>query len=293
MRRSRSPRSCSKRWLLCGRLLAAITAAALALTALTAAAKPGSTDLTIAKIDSPDPVSLGATLTYTITVQNLGPVTATGVNVTDQLPKEVDFVSATATSGRCTRKGRKVSCDLGDLAGPTIDYGGPPTVTIAVVPRRIGTIANTASVKGDQKDPVAANDKATATTTIVDVTATCRGVPATLVGTAGDDVIAGTGGPDVIVTFGGADSIASLAGRDLVCAGRGRDRVDAGPAADHVFGDAGGDFLLGRGGPDVLGGDAGNDVLRGSRGADRLHGGPGFDRCRGGAGADSIRGCEQ
>jgi uncharacterized repeat protein (TIGR01451 family) len=284
----------TKRWARAGAwLLAMVSVAALAFTGVAVAAPTTSTDLSIAKTDSPDPVSVGSILTYTLQVQNLGPEAATGVTVTDQLPKGVDFVSATATAGQCTRKGRKVTCNLGRLGAPTVDYGGPPTVTITVIPRQVGTIGNTASVKGDGKDPVASNDKATATTSVVGPTASCRGVPATKVGTTGDDTIVGTGGRDVIVALAGNDTIASLAGRDLVCAGSGRDYVGAGSAADRVFGGAGQDRLLGRGGGDVLKGNAGNDVLKGSRGADRLRGGSGSDRCRGGAGADSIRGCER
>jgi uncharacterized repeat protein (TIGR01451 family) len=258
-----------------------------------AAALPGSTDLRITKVDNPDPVNVGSTLTYTIQVQNLGPDAATGITVTDQLPKGVDFVSATATSSQCARKGKKVTCDLSGLGAPTVDYGSPPTVTISVIPRKVGTISNTASVKGGQKDPIASNNKATATTRVVGPAATCRGVPATMTGTAGDDTIAGTGGRDVIATFGGNDTIASLGGRDLVCAGSGNDYIGAGSAADRVFGGTGKDRLLGRGGSDVLKGNTDNDVLKGNRGADSLRGGSGFDRCRGGAGVDSIRGCER
>lgn len=259
------------------------------------AGSAGSTDLRITKTDSPDPVSVGSTLTYTIQVQNLGPVTATGVVVTDQLPKSVDFVSATSTAGKCSQQGKKVTCDLGAVGVvPTVDYSGPATVTIAVIPRAAGTIGNTASVKGEQKDPVGANNKATATTRVVGPAkpASCRGVTATIVGTAGSDTLVGTGGPDVIAARGGSDTIVALAGRDLVCAGRGRDYVGAGSAADRVLGGAGKDRLLGRGGADVLKGNAGNDILRGNRGHDRLRGGAGIDRCRGGAGLDSIRGCE-
>jgi uncharacterized repeat protein (TIGR01451 family) len=256
------------------------------------AAPSGSADLSITKTDSPDPVNVGSILTYTIQVQNIGPDTASGVTVTDQLPKGVDFVSVTTTSGQCARKGKKVTCDLGTLAAPTIGYGGPPTVSLSVIPRQVGTISNTASIKGDQKDPVSSNDKATATTSVVGPAATCRGVPATIIGTAGNDTVTGTGGRDVIAAFGGNDTIASLAGRDLICAGRGNDYVGTGSAADRVFGGSGKDRLLGRGGPDVLRGSAGSDVLKGNRGSDRLRGGFGLDRCRGGAGMNSIRGCE-
>jgi uncharacterized repeat protein (TIGR01451 family) len=283
----------SKRWTPYAWLLLFVPVLLFAFFSEKVVAAPGSSNLRITKSDSPDPVNVGSVLTYTIQVQNLGPDAASGVIVTDQLPKGVDFVSATATSGQCTQKGRKVTCDLGGLGAPTIDYDGALTITISVIPRKIGTISNTASVKGDQKDPAKSNNRATATTLVIGPAATCHGVPATRVGTAGDDTIAGTGGPDVIVTFGGNDTIASLSGRDLVCAGRGRDYVGAGSAADRIFGGAGKDRLLGRGGPDVLRGGAGNDVLKGNRGADRLRGGSGFDRCRGGAGADSIRSCER
>jgi uncharacterized repeat protein (TIGR01451 family) len=274
--------------------LSAVLAVAMCVAAAgVAAPSSGSADLKVTKTDGPDPVALGSALTYTIQVQNLGPDAATGVVVTDSLPREVDFVSATATQGKCTAKGKKVTCELGAMPAPTIDYGGPPSVTITVIPRKVGTISNTASVDGVEKDPVGKNNKATATTTVVGPAATCRGVAATVVGTGGNDALAGTPARDVIAAFGGNDSIASLGGRDLVCAGGGSDRVGAGSAADRVFGGGGGDRLLGRGGPDVLRGGAGGDLLKGNRGADRLRGGSGTDRCSGGAGADSIRGCER
>jgi uncharacterized repeat protein (TIGR01451 family) len=275
------------------RILALVPLAALAFTSIGSAAAPkGSTDLRITKTDSPDPVRVGSNLTYTIGVENLGPVGATGVTVTDSLPKGVDFLSVTSFPGQCKQKGRKVSCDLGEVAAAGVNYGSPPIVTLSVIPRQVGTITNTASIKADQKDPVASNNKATAATSVLGAV-TCRGVPATIMGTAGDDVLTGTGGRDVIAAFSGNDTIHSLAGRDLICAGAGNDFVGAGSAADRVLGAAGRDRLLGRGGPDVLKGGAGNDVLKGNRGADRLRGGSGFDRCRGGGGANSIRGCER
>lgn len=275
------------------RLLALVPAAALAWVGVGAAAPSGSADLKVTKADSPDPVAVGTPLTYTIQVQNLGPSSATGVVLTDRLPKDVDFASVTASSGQCARKGRKVTCELGEIGVPAVNYGGSPTVTLTVIPRKVGTIANTASVKADQKDPVGSNSKATAMTSVVGPPPTCRGVVATAVGTGRGDTIVGTDGPDVIVTFDGKDTIVSLAGRDLICAGRGNDYVGAGSAADRVFGGAGEDRLLGRGGGDLLRGSAGSDVLKGNRGADRLRGGPDSDRCHGGQGADSTRGCEQ
>ena len=54
---------------------------------------------------------------------------------------------------------------------------------------------------------------------------TCRGVPATVVGTAGADRLAGTARADVIVGLGGDDSIFGAGGDDLVCGGPGNDLI--------------------------------------------------------------------
>lgn len=273
--------------------LGALVVAVLALVGVGSAAQPVTANLQIKKTDSPDPVRIGQQLTYAIAVEDLGPSPATGVTVTDNLPKTVSLVSASGPSGACGVQGGKVTCSIGSIKPIGVNYGGAAaTVTIVVVPRSTGTIRNTAVVKGDQKDPVTANNKATAVTRVI-AAPTCRGVPATVSGTAGDDELFGTPGPDVIVAFGGNDRIVAEAGRDLICAGSGNDYVGAGTAADQVYGGAGRDRLLGRGGPDLLKGSAGNDVLKGGRGSDRLRGGSGFDKCLGGPGRDSLRGCER
>ena len=55
--------------------------------------------LGVTKTDSPDPVTVGASLIYTVTVTNSGPDTATGVVVTDTLPAGATFVSAMPSQG--------------------------------------------------------------------------------------------------------------------------------------------------------------------------------------------------
>lgn len=274
-------------------LIAALPMVALVLASVGSAAEPGSANLKITKSDSPDPVHVGGQLTYTIGVENLGPAPATGVTVTDNLPNVVGLVSASGPAGACATQGGKLSCNIGTLVPVGVNYGGSPaSVTIVVIPHSTGTVRNTAVVKGDQKDPIGANDKASASTRVLGA-ATCRGAAATISGTPGDDTLLGTAGPDVIAALGGNDRIVSREGRDLVCAGAGNDYVGAGSAADRVFAGAGRDRLLGRGGPDFLKGSGGNDVLKGGPGGDRLRGGRGVDRCLGGAGADSERGCER
>ena len=276
--------------------LLAVGALALALLYAPAAdTAPGdSADLSIAKSDSPDPVLVDGLLTYTIQVGNLGPQAATEVVVTDDLPSHVTYVSASTSSGSCVHKGKQVTCNVGTLAAdPT--KANAITVTIQVRPTKVGTIVNTASVDSVENDPVAANDKAQASTQVAAPAQppSCRGTVATLVGTAGPDRLVGTGGPDVILARAGDDTIVGLSGRDLICANRGNDRVNAGPAADRVFAGMGADRVRGRGGPDLLAGNANADVLAGNAGDDRLRGGRGFDRCYGGAGFDRERGCER
>ena len=274
-------------------MVPAVLLAAFVFANAGSAAPAGSANLKITKTDSPDPVRVGANLTYAIGVENLGPSPASGVTVTDNLPKGVDLLSASGPAGLCAAQGGKVTCAIGSLNPIGVNYGGAPAqVTIVVVPRSAGTIRNTATVKGDQKDPVNANNKATATTRVLGAVS-CRGFTASIVGTSGDDVLSGTPGPDVIAALGGSDRVVGLAGRDLVCAGSGADFIGAGSAADRVFAGPGPDRLVGRGGPDLLKGSGGNDVLKGGPGSDRLRGGRGFDRCLPGPGLNSVRGCER
>jgi len=68
----------------------------------------------------------------------------------------------------------------------------------------------------------------------------CHGVPATIVGTRGNDVgpddIVGTSGRDVIDGLGGNDVIDGRGGRDLVCGGPGRDFIGGGRGTDLILG---------------------------------------------------------
>lgn len=250
-------------------------------------------DLGITKTDSPDPVTAGSVLSYDIQVTNLGPQNATGVTVTDRLPSHVDFVSATASTGKCKAHGSGVTCEIGNLAAdPT--KANAVTIAIQVKPTKPGTITNTASVDGVESDPVAANDTASASTTVVAPhVVTCRGVNATITGTPGADRLVGTAGADVIAGLAGADVISGGGGRELICGGGGNDSVTGGAGADRLLGGRGADLLRGGGGPDLVAGNRGNDILKGNAGNDRLRGGAGFDRCNGGAGRDSELSCER
>jgi uncharacterized repeat protein (TIGR01451 family) len=128
-----------------------------------------SADLRITKTDSPDPVIAGANLTYVLNVANLGPSFARQVVVSDALPTQVSFLSATigGGSGVCSPVGLPVvvQCTLGDIAdGGTRDITIQTKVQSSVADGTV--IHNSASVSSPTFDPVAANNTATADTTV-------------------------------------------------------------------------------------------------------------------------------
>lgn len=68
---------------------------------------------------------------------------------------------------------------------------------------------------------------------------TCRGLVATIVGTAGADRLVGTAGADVIAGLDGDDTIFGLGGDDIICACPGADRVAGGTGNDRIYGEGG------------------------------------------------------
>ena len=121
-------------------------------------------DLSLSKTDSPDPLSAGDLLTYTLTVHNAGPQSATGVSLTDTLPADVTFVSATPSQGSCSQASGTVDCALGTLAN-----GASASVEIQIRPQEGGTITNQASVSSDAGDPSPSDNSASAETTVTPV----------------------------------------------------------------------------------------------------------------------------
>jgi Ca2+-binding RTX toxin-like protein len=61
---------------------------------------------------------------------------------------------------------------------------------------------------------------------------TCKGKPATIVGTEGTDVRKGTSGKDVIVGLGGNDKLYGEAGKDTLKGGPGKDKLKGGAGKD-------------------------------------------------------------
>jgi uncharacterized repeat protein (TIGR01451 family) len=260
----------------------------------TAGAVVGATDLTMTKTDTADPVTVGDTFAYVLTVRNTGTNDAGDVIATDTLPPKTSYVSATPSAGTCAKAGSKVTCDLGQ-----IDAGASASVTITVKATDDGTVTNTASLTSAD-DTDAANNLDTETTVINKKAKTPKPkhqkgkascAAPTITGTAGDDVLQGTSHSDVIVSFTGNDQVFAGGGNDLICTDGGFDFVDGGSGKDIVIGGSGPDRLLGSDGGDTLKGKNGRDRLLGGPGDDLLNGGKKRDKCKGGAGRDTLVRC--
>jgi len=102
----------------------------------------------------------------------------------------------------------------------------------------------------------------------VNVSAVTNGLPVTVIGNTGNDILTGTAGGDYLEGDAGNDSLVGGDGEDTLSGTGGSDTLSGGNNNDNLFG---GD------GEDVLNGDAGSDTLDGGSGADDLHGGANGD----------------
>jgi uncharacterized repeat protein (TIGR01451 family) len=96
-------------------------------------------DLGVTKIVNPDPATVFANLTYTITVTNFGPAAAHVVTVTDTLDPTVEIVSVVTTAGSCTFDNvlNNVSCEIGLLPA-----NANAVITVVVIPQAAVTVQN-------------------------------------------------------------------------------------------------------------------------------------------------------
>ncbi|NKB23976.1 MAG: DUF11 domain-containing protein [Kiritimatiellae bacterium] len=121
---------------------------------------PGNADISTIKSGSAS-IAVSNQLTYTISVINSGPDTATNVIVVDTLPVTFSFVSASA---QCTDFGRIVICNLGDLLSSNTGQ-----VAIVALPTTTGTFVNTVTSTSDTGDPNPDNNTGVAITTVTDL----------------------------------------------------------------------------------------------------------------------------
>lgn len=104
-------------------------------------------DLSLTKTVNPETPTLGDNFTYTLTVNNAGPDEATGVEIEEQLPDGLTFVSATPSQG--TYDSDTGLWDVGAIAN-----GSSATLEIVVTLNTIEPVTNTAQVTdSEQIDP--------------------------------------------------------------------------------------------------------------------------------------------
>ncbi len=113
-------------------------------------------DLALGMAAGPNPVILGNTLTYVMTVTNNGPNTATGVALNQTLPSNVQIVSASSSQGLVSTNSGNVTCNLGIMP-----VGSTATVAVVVFPTTAGIVFSTATVGSQQDDFNLANNTVT------------------------------------------------------------------------------------------------------------------------------------
>ena len=123
-------------------------------------------DLALGMTGLPNPVMAQSNLTYTITVTNNGPQTATEVSVSQSIPTSATFVSATPSQGTASFGSGIMSCNLG-----TMLVGSNATITVVVVPQTAGTIFSSATVGSLEQDLNPANNTANISTLVLPASA--------------------------------------------------------------------------------------------------------------------------
>lgn len=262
-------------------------------------------DLTIVKADTPDPVLVGGTLTYTLTVTNVsGGVAATNIEVKDTLPSELEFISTGVGGGGFTAS---QSGNVVTFAGGSLADGESAILTITGrVPQEPCILTNTAVV--DPNNQITERDEnnntATATTTVVAAPAIpptppfpnipgipglpnfpdFPGFPPVFVPPALTPTIEPPPGGALPPIYLSTTSPNNFRGTEAP------EFIYGGPFDDTIDGAGGNDTILGREGRDLLIGGNGSDKLFGNQGDDRLYGGDGDDTIYGGKDNDFING---
>jgi uncharacterized repeat protein (TIGR01451 family) len=127
-------------------------------------------DLSVTKSDSPDPVTAGDNLTYTIVLTSAGPSDALNVSLSDAIPADTTFVSWSQTAGPTFVLTAPPSGGTGTVTATadTFASGASATFTLVVnvnADTPGGTvISNTATVSSSTRDQNTTNNSVTETT---------------------------------------------------------------------------------------------------------------------------------
>ena len=125
-----------------------------------AADPPTTANLSITLSATPEPPTIGSTLTYTLTVRNSGPASAVNVTVSQVIPAGTSFISADAG---CTHNNGTVTCALGTMAA-----AGQTSRNVRVIVNTAGALSSQAQVNTVTPDGNPANNTATVASTGLD-----------------------------------------------------------------------------------------------------------------------------
>jgi uncharacterized repeat protein (TIGR01451 family) len=125
-------------------------------------------DLLVTTQSNVDVINFGGTLTYTVTVTNVGPFQASAVALIDSLPAQAIFLSINSGGASCTTpplaQSGTVTCNFGNMAsGATATVSFTVRVSIPPVP---ASITNTVAVSSPNFDPNPANNSASVKTLV-------------------------------------------------------------------------------------------------------------------------------
>jgi uncharacterized delta-60 repeat protein/uncharacterized repeat protein (TIGR01451 family) len=121
---------------------------------------PPTADLQLTMGATPEPVENNGTLTYTITVSNIGTAAAATVQVVDTLPGGVTWLTCSAAGGACGGAGNARTISYSSIAAGAVRT---ITLTAKVIAGASATIVNTATVSTSSTDNVPGNNTASAT----------------------------------------------------------------------------------------------------------------------------------
>ncbi|MBF0491776.1 MAG: thrombospondin type 3 repeat-containing protein [Deltaproteobacteria bacterium] len=124
---------------------------------------PTGADVVLRLSDTPDPVISGNTVTYSASISNAGPASATGVAFSGTVSTGATLVSVSSTLGTCSHTTSSVSCSIGSLSNTR--PGDSATVTVVVNPNTSTGVAFSGIV-ASSSDPNSSNNSATENTTV-------------------------------------------------------------------------------------------------------------------------------
>jgi uncharacterized repeat protein (TIGR01451 family) len=122
---------------------------------------PPTADLAVGLMPSPNVLSVGGNVTFSLSITNNGPSAASGVTVTNVYPAGFVLLDESVSQGSLNVYGNTVVFSFGALA-----KGAQATATITATAVNSGTLIATASATANQIDPVTINNLVSAPVTV-------------------------------------------------------------------------------------------------------------------------------